>query len=246
MRSRILGFAALLCVGIIAHAAEASVVYVTYTGAVIRGTDPGIIFGQGANLNDLSYEVLYVFDTGSYQDSQPTENFVFGGAAFGTPSPLVGSAILTIGSVSIEIRGDSVGEIQGIDNGPGAFSEQLHRAYDTNLSAVENSIFNYAGELPATIMTPFVYDVTSSDGGNSDFSAFGASGNLSVTRLVVSLDPPTSAVPEPSTGAMMILGFAGIGFMAARRAFCKGQVDGVGSVGVVAVGSRRNCHSPQH
>jgi len=29
--------------------------------------------------------------------------------------------------------------------------------------------------------------------------------------------PPTGAVPEPSTWAMMILGFAGIGFMAYRR-----------------------------
>jgi hypothetical protein len=29
--------------------------------------------------------------------------------------------------------------------------------------------------------------------------------------------PPTSAVPEPSTWAMMLLGFAGLGFMAYRR-----------------------------
>ena len=35
----------------------------------------------------------------------------------------------------------------------------------------------------------------------------------------VSLDinPINSAVPEPSTWAMMILGFAGVGFMAYRR-----------------------------
>src|SRR5690349_11778479 len=108
MRSRILGFAALICVGVSANAAEASIVYVTYTGTVIRGIDPGIIFGQGANLNGLSYQVRYVFDTGSYSDSQPTENFVFGGEAFGTPSPLVGSAVLTIGGVSIAIGGNSV------------------------------------------------------------------------------------------------------------------------------------------
>lgn len=33
----------------------------------------------------------------------------------------------------------------------------------------------------------------------------------------VSVDPPAPAVPEPSTWAMMIMGFLGIGFMAYRR-----------------------------
>jgi hypothetical protein len=35
--------------------------------------------------------------------------------------------------------------------------------------------------------------------------------------LTISADTSVSAVPEPSTWAMMILGFAGIGFMAYRR-----------------------------
>jgi hypothetical protein len=39
----------------------------------------------------------------------------------------------------------------------------------------------------------------------------GAPGDLSISL------PLTSAVPEPSTWAMMILGFAGVGFMAYRR-----------------------------
>jgi hypothetical protein len=210
MRSRFL-LAALLCVSVTTNEAKATVVYATYTGTVIRGTDPGGVFGQGANLNGEAYKVLYVFDTGSYPDNHPVENFVFGGTAFGTPSPLVGAAVLTIGGVSIEIGGNSVGEIQGINNGPGAFSEQLHAAFDTNGSSIESSIFNFSGVLPATITTPFVYNGTSSDGGDSNFSAFGASGSdLSVTTLVVSLDAPTSAVPESSTWAMLLIGFAGL------------------------------------
>jgi hypothetical protein len=92
----------------------------------IRGTDPGDVFGQGANLNGQPYSVLYVFDTGSYVDNHPTLNFVFGGTNFGVPSPLVGAAVLTIGGVNIDIGGDKVGEIFGNNLGPGAFSEQLH------------------------------------------------------------------------------------------------------------------------
>jgi hypothetical protein len=167
-------------------------------------------------LNGQAYEVLYVFDAGRYPDNNPTHNFIFGGTAFGAPSPLVGAAVLTIGGVSIEIKGNLAGEIVGTNNGPNAFSQQLHRAYDINGYAVENSITNNLGALPATITTPFVYHVTSSDGGGSDFSAFGASGKLDVTTHVVSLNAPTSAIPEPSTWAMIILGFAGVAFMAYR------------------------------
>ena len=211
--------AASLWIILSADTVEATVVYVTYTGTVSSGNDPGAVFGQAGSLRGKSFEVSYVFDTGSFADTNPTEDFVFGGTAFGRPSPLIDPAVLTIGGVSINISGNSVGEIQGINQGPGAFSEQLHRAYDTNGSAVENSIFNYSGGLSASITSPFIYHVTSNDGGASDFSAFGASGNMSVDTLTVSLIP-VSAVPEPSTWAMMIVGFASVGFMAYRR---KGQ-----------------------
>ena len=39
----------------------------------------------------------------------------------------------------------------------------------------------------------------------------------SLTPLVGAPDGPIPTVPEPSTWAMMILGFAGLGFMAYRR-----------------------------
>jgi hypothetical protein len=43
------------------------------------------------------------------------------------------------------------------------------------------------------------------------------SGNGFVTIDFISPIPPVSSVPEPSTWAMMLLGFAGVGFMAYRR-----------------------------
>jgi PEP-CTERM motif len=43
------------------------------------------------------------------------------------------------------------------------------------------------------------------------------SGNGFVTIDTISPIPPVSSVPEPSTWAMLILGFAGVGFMAYRR-----------------------------
>ena len=198
---------------------EATVVYVTYTGTITSDNDPGGVFGQAGSLSGKSFEVSYVFDTGSFADTNLTENFVFGGTAFGRPSPLIDPAVLTIGGISINISGNSIGEIQGINQGPGAFSEQLHRAYDTNGSAVENSIFNFSGGLPASITTPFIYHVTSNDGGSSDFSAFGASGNMSVNTLTVSLTPlsPVPLHPLPLVGKILLMGLGGFGLLAYRR-----------------------------
>jgi hypothetical protein len=60
------------------------------------------------------------------------------------------------------------------------------------------------------------YSVTSSTG-IGGFSFLGGSplGNTSIDNVVVTNN--VGAVPEPSTWAMMILGFAGVGFMAYRR-----------------------------
>jgi hypothetical protein len=96
------------------------------------------------------------------------------------------------------------------------------------------------------VSTQTVYQVTDTGGGNTGNSATGAFGTYDLTEVGFTLDPDfanqtlssatitsngyetlllgvtvtntlTAAVPEPSTWAMMILGFCGLGFMAYRR-----------------------------
>ena len=55
--------------------------------------------------------------------------------------------------------------------------------------------------------------LTGADGAFTFYSFFDVQGNV----LIESVDATVAAVPEPSTWAMLILGFAGIGFMAYRR-----------------------------
>jgi hypothetical protein len=43
-------------------------------------------------------------------------------------------------------------------------------------------------------------------------------------KITLPLTEPVSTVPEPATWAMMILGFAGIGFMAYRRRAAFGRL----------------------
>jgi hypothetical protein len=81
-----------------------------------------------------------------------------------------------------------------------------HSLETTLLGATSNGIF--------TILTPFVTNKPFSLTEEIDITALGAQGFLNTGDFV------TSAVPEPSTWAMMVLGFVGVGFMAYRR---KGQ-----------------------
>ena len=61
----------------------------------------------------------------------------------------------------------------------------------------------------------YTYTFTTT-GGMLDFADL-AGGNGNIGNILDNVTVMTSAVPEPSTWAMMILGFFGVGFMAYRR-----------------------------
>ena len=70
---------------------------------------------------------------------------------------------------------------------------------------------------PGALLQHYVLDITTNVAGNLSFSAYnGGNGGTNVGPI---LDNVTlaSAVPEPSTWAMMILGFLGLGFVGYRR-----------------------------
>jgi hypothetical protein len=73
-------------------------------------------------------------------------------------------------------------------------------------------VSTFSGPNITSLNTPYSYATTSQTESDGLFSSGGDSLQLTDGEVVV-----TDAVPEPSTWAMMILGFAGIGFMAYRR-----------------------------
>ena len=91
-----------------------------------------------------------------------------------------------------------------------------------NAFAQVNSLSN--SSIPLSLTSPFTYTVQAGDTSSGsilyrtiDFtSGFFelVSADLSPTALTVTV---AESVPEPSTWAMMLLGFGGIGFMAYRR-----------------------------
>jgi hypothetical protein len=66
------------------------------------------------------------------------------------------------------------------------------------------------------IYSPFSMTFTAT-GSTTAISFAGLTGNQYIGLDNVSVEGITAAIPEPSTWAMMILGFGGVGFMAYRR-----------------------------
>jgi hypothetical protein len=89
--------------------------------------------------------------------------------------------------------------------------------FDTNLAA--NTLLNFGSGGVSEFEVLGISPSLALDPNNADFVTqltFTGSGNFTGTMTPITTDVPT-AVPEPSTWAMLLLGFAGIGFMAYRR-----------------------------
>ena len=243
MKTKFLSAAAVLAASGFASPASAELVDVTYWGTVFSGYDQTGVFGSaGSNLFGDSYVAHYVFDTAvgnTNNDPSWTSNYggASGGSLYGSASPAI-SASVTINGHSVNIGGDTEAEILsgyvGGPSGAGQYHIALHVADDGIISAENYSqayVFNDGHNIPLSITGPFTYNVGPRDyseghvgiytyddtTGIADTSTWA---QATFTRLTVG---PVESVPEPSTWAMMLAGFAGLGFMAWRRT-SKGRI----------------------
>jgi hypothetical protein len=147
-------------------------------------------------------------------------------------------------SLSVTINGITFNGILG--NSLSSHDEYVYRSHSSALDSVDTaSSYIYNGvnasiaasgaTLPGTLTTPFRYLASPGDTGVGNFytmsldpRGFDGRNYLDLTSISASIyevivtvngvpGPTIGAVPEPSTWAMMILGFCGLGFMAYRR-----------------------------
>jgi hypothetical protein len=152
----------------------------------------------------------------------------------------------TVGATNLAARFVSSASGLFIAGGFGAVAFNLEDLTAATFVILDQELFLFSGNPSSSVTTDlnllanhtYAFNWTMeglADASNGSFSAVGpSSADLSHTgRLTIDvLDPtksltflsgteysasPLSAVPEPSTWAMMILGFAGLGFMAYRR-----------------------------
>ena len=84
-----------------------------------------------------------------------------------------------------------------------------------------NELFTFGGIQYDLLISGGTWQIYLAPGGNPDFNTTFVSGYFNIGDAALTGKTPytlqVAAVPEPSTWAMMILGFAGVGYMAYRR-----------------------------
>jgi hypothetical protein len=105
---------------------------------------------------------------------------------------------------------DALGTVTYWDFSPGSISFSF-MPNDAGTLSIENEVLAFA---PVCVGFPAAFGVCGGGGGHLGVVASFVTDQAPFVTLVSSV---TTAVPEPSTWAMMLLGFAGLGFMAYRR-----------------------------
>lgn len=238
----VIGLSGLAVVGL-TSAAAADIVTVTYTGTVTSSMDPGGVFGctTGCSSSDnpysgYNYTGTYVFNTNlGYVQNTSTLISATGGtsqppsAQFGNPpapppSPLI-SDVVTISNGTTSSSYKVMTTYNALIQNTTVTSTSpntppftlLANVSDADGNEIQNSITS--SNIPFSITQPFgpvTGDPSSFGLVLFDCNAGACNGSIDVD-LGASLVNISSAVPEPSTWAMMILGFCGIGFLSYRR-----------------------------
>lgn len=197
-------------------AAQAAIMEVTYTGAIYNAVSvdgAGLFGAAGASLDGKAISVTFTYDTSLAPVQVGPQNNYISNAATAVEITING-VTQSIGSLSSSLA---------LNYHSGNQSHVQHEAYHGTEYAQYITIGqtdNVNGSLPLSLTTP--YDFTGPLG-TGFFRFEGGTVALFTPTHVTSVEI-AAAVPEPSTWAMMILGFAGVGFMAYRR---RNQVAGL-------------------
>jgi PEP-CTERM motif len=209
--------------------ASADIINVTYTGTVTNIDDQrggnvvghvdelGLFGNPTATLVGSQFSVTYTFDSTLAAISPDGHSTINSSTGF-SPS------VITINSVQQTIVQDGLGT--ALTGGQGIQHQLNGDLVGTVFGAsVQAGLGN---GLSATPVAPGVFTQDSTltvpgcnCSGNGVITISGNFGqefiDISLATAITTDTSLTTAVPEPSTWAMMILGFAGVGFMAYRR-----------------------------
>ncbi|HEX4710211.1 PEPxxWA-CTERM sorting domain-containing protein [Phenylobacterium sp.] len=206
-----------------ASTANAEILTATFAGVVVsvQGGDILGLFGPpGSDLVGQAVTATYRIDDskGVSSYNPPLSSVIFGGPAFGTQSPI--ATTLTIGGKSLVIAGTY--ESQANQSGPASGSPSVGYSTDDRSSTqdgfIDVSSANYLNNILTSydyhIAPPYATDPNLSYGllNENVFVGGNWTGAGTVMWLPTSFTFSVSSdVPEPSSWAMLLLGFAATG-----------------------------------
>ena len=189
MKNLAFRFAILAACGVLLSATAAEAAVIDY---VFTGTGSGSL--DGSAFSDATFTVTMVSDTSTVTS---------GGGEFRND---VGTMTFVSGSLSDTITAPLVVE-NTVSPGFMGFSQELSPFPDESLTAAVFETYNLMTALPLTSGGLSVAPATFATAG----------GTLTFDSIAALSFQATGGVPEPSTWAMMLLGFAGLGFLAYRK-----------------------------
>lgn len=207
--------ALLLALGLVPTAASAAIVTTTYTGVITAGEDASGLLGTvGADLSDLSYQAIITLDTSVNRETPGLDgesDAVYGpGIAGNSNNPFV--------SVAFSVNGSPLLSMPLFDLNYGYVSVGTTIGHTSGITAPNFwDFFAEAPGIPGSLDTPF--SLSPSANSYADLALSDGSGGYSLWLRgnVSSVTSVTAGVPEPSTWALMILGFGSAGALLRRR-----------------------------
>ena len=210
---------------------------ITYTGTVTSGTDTAGIFGAPqSSLAGASFTAVYsLIDSLPGARGSTISGYYDGGTSVGFASPQ--SAVLTINGISIPFSGNFYSDAFQ-QNGNTTLGDQTYHEADqrTTASGIESTnvlytsmfsnVHNIVGSNVMTVPidytaqpgdAPFGYVEFVNRNTGTSVRQYQLVANLLPSRVIIRGTPQTSAVPEPATWAMMLIGFGAIGTRIRRR-----------------------------
>jgi hypothetical protein len=213
--------AALVCAALgtlVSTSAFADIVTETYTGTVM-GTDYAGYFGTaGSDLSNTIFTATYVFDTNHSGSIQDSNNNIKSTRGFNLNSPAISASLAINGQIlTFTANGIYYSQLLVQNLATSGHFQSFAQVHSLSGADLNNYIYTNDPSAPgnlSSLTTPFSYTLnTQYSYDNSNLFQY-SSDNLTLLPTTVTL---TDGVPEPSTWAMMILGFAGVGAMTYRR-----------------------------
>lgn len=231
MTSRSLALAASMLLAVATPAGAAKYI-ITYEGTIVSGHDDTGVFGSTGNLAGRAFSVVFTLIAplpGAYTENTDGYALIAGGEgqSFGVPSPV--SAILQIGAVSYAINGNRIGFARQ-QNQPD-YDRLSHNSHELTIddsndfykqAYIYADIFSVYNNIVLTTdyTNSLNYDVMQNDFSDGQFrideishgskTAF-ARGDLRPSRVTIAPALVALPVPEPTTWALLITGFAAVG-----------------------------------
>lgn len=203
---------------LVSASADASIIQIeytgTYSGSVTIG-NPSISQFSTSSFGPSPFNLTFVFDSSSpylYQDATPTSSILAGyragsGSVSGVYPLSVSGNQTAIDSAQIGSTSQTIIDID--------FSKAV--THPTLSMSVSHP------DIPASILQPFtILNGLTGQGSYlyssvGNFSYYSMEATLIPKTIRVTVDGVSAAVPEPSTWAMLLLGFCGLGLFFHRQ-----------------------------